>query len=202
MEKDYSQLDLFSKNSENPEADFQMSRSFSAYVRKYEKTVLVIIGFIITGLVSFSLGVEKGKNMAAATTKIQYDMAAKPPLPQQQRPGNVPTSMAGQFKNEPQQYTRTQVSSLPQQVQVKKVPAVTAVNPASGSYAIQVGTYRTKSLAEKEVEFLKRKGMPSWIASQGTYTILLVGKFSDKDKAQVYLSELKKQYRDCFIRRL
>jgi len=148
--------------------------------------------------------VEKGKNMSAATTRLHYDMAAVKVSVPQQRAGNVPVvSAPAQFTNEPQQYSRAQVPVPPQQaVQPRKINAATTVNPAAGSYTIQVGTYRTKILAEKEAESLKKKGMPSWIVSQGTYTILLVGNFFDKVKAQVYLSELKKQYRDCFIRRL
>jgi cell division septation protein DedD len=38
--------------------------------------------------------------------------------------------------------------------------------------------------------------------TSGGYTTVSIGAFSNKDKATSVLSELKKSYRDCYIRRL
>ncbi|MFH1127974.1 MAG: SPOR domain-containing protein, partial [Candidatus Omnitrophota bacterium] len=71
-----------------------------------------------------------------------------------------------------------------------------------GNYTIQVASYQTKKGAQKEAEIIKKKGLSVSVLSKGAYSILCVGNFKDKQKAKLVLVELKKRYRDCFIRRL
>ncbi|MFH1129069.1 MAG: hypothetical protein V1699_06660, partial [Candidatus Omnitrophota bacterium] len=74
LEKNNPQLELFSKTKD----DFQNklnSRPFLSYIKGYEKIILVIIVFIITGVVSFSFGVEKGKSIASSRINARLDMA-------------------------------------------------------------------------------------------------------------------------------
>lgn len=65
MEKKFSlQLELFKR----PNDDSGLGRDTSArpllnYIRSYEKTILIIIGIVITGIASFSLGVQKGRRV-------------------------------------------------------------------------------------------------------------------------------------------
>ena len=54
---------------------------------------------------------------------------------------------------------------------------------------------------EKDIE-LKKKGLSTLVLPKGRFIVLCVGRFSDKQTAQPVLTELKKQYRDCFIRRI
>lgn len=64
MEKPkHSQLELFYQGQDLNEkkANPQLSNSFWVYIRNYERIILIIIGFIITGVISFCLGVERGK---------------------------------------------------------------------------------------------------------------------------------------------
>ena len=59
-----SQLELFSESGNTSAAGSQeKNRSFFSYIRGYEKTVLLIIGFIVISIISFSLGIEKGKSL-------------------------------------------------------------------------------------------------------------------------------------------
>jgi len=67
MEKQAShQLELFLQSQDNPELSIKHSEknSFAARIWGYEKTILIIIALLITGIISFSLGVEKGKRMS------------------------------------------------------------------------------------------------------------------------------------------
>lgn len=64
MEKnERSQLELFNPPKNNTQTKTQDNFSLLGYIRNYEKIILFIICFIITGIISFSLGVEKGKNI-------------------------------------------------------------------------------------------------------------------------------------------
>ena len=59
------QLELFTQSggpagARSPSAN----NAFLAFIWNYEKTILIIIAMVITGIVSFSLGVEKGRRVA------------------------------------------------------------------------------------------------------------------------------------------
>lgn len=171
----YSQLELFSGSKNPPSVNTGLSNSFLKYIWNYEKIILLFIGFIITGVISFSLGVERGKRFAFLNEGVR---AAKIHQPAAARD-------AGFKKNQ-------QDAPL-----IKNEAVINTQN-----YTIQVASYKTKALAQKEAQTLKKKGYtPSLLAKNG-YIILCVGNFSNKETARTLLSQLKKYYRDCLIRRL
>lgn len=63
--QDTSQLELFSQSKEAQDFRANSANPFIERIRSYEKKVLVAIGVLVVGIVSFSLGVEKGKKMVA-----------------------------------------------------------------------------------------------------------------------------------------
>ncbi|MFZ2357461.1 MAG: SPOR domain-containing protein [Candidatus Omnitrophota bacterium] len=183
LEKNNPQLELFSKTKD----DFQNklnSRPFLSYIKGYEKIILVIIVFIITGVVSFSFGVEKGKSIAASRFNSRLDMAINSKVQ-----GTVQAASQQTASPQAQVLTLDEKSSLRPQEE-------------TGNYTIQVASYQTKKGAQKEAEIIKKKGLSVSVLSKGAYSILCVGNFKDKQKAKLVLVELKKRYRDCFIRRL
>lgn len=154
MEKSQSQLELFTTAKESLAARANLPGYLFDFIRKYEKTVLLFICFIITGIISFSLGIEKGKRINLTPAKRN-----------------------------------------------KEGPAVLE-QPVLKKYTIQVASYKTKTGAQKEGQILREKGfLPLFFASR-EYTVVCVGNFPDKETAKTLVSELKKRYRDCFVRRL
>jgi len=173
---DNLQLELFSQSQDSGEVNNRAPNNlFLARIWKYEKTILIIIGIIITGIASFSLGVEKGKTLSgpknSLSTVTQNEQNRKIII-KKEEPKNQPMA----------------------------TPAATMMGKQY--YAIQVASFKTKTLAQKEVELLKTKGFSPSLITKGNYTILCVGNFSNKETAQPSLLELKKRYRDCYIRRL
>lgn len=172
MEKTSVQLELFSKAKEGLETKTTRTHPILGYIRLYEKTILIIITLLITGLVSFSLGVEKGKRLAVSQENLRLDLASTP--------------QPNLLEVQPQK----QEIIKPRQNQISEI------------YTIQVASYKTKSYAQKEAALLKKKGLSALVLSKGAYSILCVGNFSDKQAAKTVLGELKKKYVDCYIRRL
>jgi cell division septation protein DedD len=200
-----SQLDLFSQGRISTEEDAPRSSStrFSD-IRKYEKTLLITIGFIVTVIVSFSLGVEKGKRLAAVRPLSGFDTAraAKPVIIPEQpyKPAATPVP-AAVLKTVPQKTAPAPIpAAAPAPAQ--EPAAVPVIAGTAGNFTIQIASFKAKAHAVREMEILKQKGQPAYIAPQGKYTVLYVGKFKDKETARSLLSELKKNYQDCFIRRL
>ncbi|MBN2831548.1 MAG: SPOR domain-containing protein [Candidatus Omnitrophica bacterium] len=64
MENDPAgQLELFSDSGQKTRASSvnRKDNQFAGYIWKYEKAVLLIIAFLVVGIISYSLGVERGK---------------------------------------------------------------------------------------------------------------------------------------------
>lgn len=178
MDNNAQQLDLFSNSGNTPQAAGNNRSSIFGHIRGYEKSILIVIGFIIVVVISFSLGVEKGKLLALKTPAIGL---------------TVP---------QPAQVKGTQ--AIPAQV---KLPAVKTIAPAQQidklqGYTIQIASFQKKSLAQEEAGALKKKGLQALVIPKGGYNILCIGSFNNKEAAQPLLSELRKKYPDSFIRRL
>ncbi|MEW6101795.1 MAG: SPOR domain-containing protein [Candidatus Omnitrophota bacterium] len=91
--------------------------------------------------------------------------------------------------------------ALPKKVVIEPKKINTEAITPKG-YTIQLASYKTHSFAQKEANKLKKNGHLPLILSKGQYVILCVGNFPDRNSAQSLLSELKKQYQGCYIRRL
>ena len=60
--QDYSQSELFSENNKSAGYKPHLSKNLLFLrLRGYEKVMLLVMGLILIGIISFSLGVEKGK---------------------------------------------------------------------------------------------------------------------------------------------
>lgn len=179
MEKNYRQLELFSQGQKGQlESKPQREKKFSFnYIANYEKIILVIISLVITGVVSFSLGIEKGKTLARRNNWQTIATGKTPARSEIEKP---------EVKTEGQD--------------ISKPPA--AKETFQYYYTIQLASYQNKTSAEKEARELKKKGLLPLVQPKGRYTVLCVGNFSDKELAKTLHSQLKKRYQDCFIRRL
>lgn len=170
------QLELFKTDQDRPKIFRRDSyrTSFFSVVKIHEKAIVVTIGFIIVSLISFSLGVEKGKGL-----------------------------IKGQSENREEKNLYAQQSLKEKVLEVNPVRNTTQkANNKKAEYTIQVATFRTKTYAQKEVERLKKRGLQTLIIPRGEFVTVCVGNFSEKQEAKISLNQLKKIYRDCFIRRL
>jgi cell division septation protein DedD len=86
----------------------------------------------------------------------------------------------------------------------KAAPLTQEQQLSSGSYTIQLASYMNTKDAQAAAQSLRKKGFTAVILTKGKYSVLCVGRFSNKEKAQALLSEFRKNssYKDSFIRRL
>ncbi len=206
------QFDLFTQGRASSGEFPHDSPARISAIRKYDKILLLSISFIVTVIVSFSLGVEKGKRMMALKSQAVFDTAMvrkTPPVAERSAPAKgLAVSTGGQISMQaPQQ----PVSTAAEPAQIEPVSGrdpgqIQTVLPPAGNkgraFTIQIATFKTRAHALKEMTALKQKGYPVYLTSKGKYTVLTVGNFSDKEAAKPILSKLKKNYQDCFIRRL
>jgi len=138
------------------------------------------------GVISFSLGVEKGKRL---TMQKLTDF--------QPTPQKAITEEAPKADISPKQEV------LPPVIR-EEVIQVKAAAPQIGraNYTIQLASYKTRTSAQREAEVLKKKGFMPIVLAKGNYIVLCVGKFSNKEKALTLLASLQARYKGCYIRRL
>jgi cell division protein FtsN len=171
---DTLQLDLFSQTNSQAKSSSRYDASFFRLIKAYERILMTIIAIALTGIISFSLGVEKGKRIQSPLqTQIRYEAALKQPAPVVIAPAKDNKAPVAPALNNPENITT--------------------------GYTIQLASYRTKTYAQKEAQALKNRGLAPMIVSKKDFTVLYVGNFSDKQKAQPLLSELKKRYQNCYI---
>ncbi|HOW42723.1 MAG TPA: SPOR domain-containing protein [Candidatus Omnitrophota bacterium] len=204
--EDYSQLELFSQTQESgQQAGARVSRSFLQYLGSYEKVIMLAVGFIVTGIIAYCVGVEKGKVLSLPRTNAQLDIAInKPavavnPVIKETRVKPVaPRTPINLSRRTPVPQAAVRRVALADQV-----APIPAQRPAqAGGWTIQIASYETRSLADQERSALQKRGLSVLAFSKGKYTVLCVGTFSDKQTAQSVLTDLKRKYRDCYIRRL
>lgn len=192
MEKSNPQLELFQKEEGLLREKSSASRNFLSYARGWEKTIVLIIAFLVTGIVSFCVGVEKGKNEVLAKSNLRLDTASRlsKPVASQVVAQNVAQSVQP-------------AAVAPKTGLQAQDPEVSVANNGFISkYTIQVASYKTKASAQKEAQMLKKKGLSTLILTKGKYTVLCVGSFRDKQAAGTLLAELKKKYKSCLLRRM
>lgn len=88
-----------------------------------------------------------------------------------------------------------------------KDPAPEVVKPVGSLYAIQVSSFKTSAGAKQDVDKLIKKGyeaysMPKDLGSQGTWYRVYIGRFSTQSSAVALLEEVKKEFKDSFIRKI
>ena len=202
MDKRFSQLELFSQErGDEPGQSLPEKRPFMLQVNNFEKVIFFIIALIITGVSAFCFGIERGKAIAMRSGSNRFDLASTP-VPRRPQPQAVAAAPA---RPAVQQGVVREIK-VPEPVLAGKQQASIAPLKnifAQGSYTIQVGTYQMKDAAEREIQYLVRKGFsPQVSVTRSGYNVVCVGNFANKETAKSLLSRLRQSYRDCYIRRL
>ena len=147
----------------------------------YENIIILSIGLIMLLIVCYSLGVERGKDLAqliplsteeSEDIKVEQEQVQKSPMIKSPKPQE-------------------------KKIKVKLAQAKSVITP---SPYIQVASFHTDKYAQKEIEQLKNKGYRPFLAQWGKYSVVCVGGYKDKDEARKALKDLKKLYADCILR--
>ncbi|MFH1397470.1 MAG: SPOR domain-containing protein [Candidatus Omnitrophota bacterium] len=221
MEKNRSsQLELFSQGRDALTDGAPRCDGFLARIHNYEKVIIGIIAFIISGAIIFCIGVEKGKAIGRANSFKRWDVVSKTAgftLPDRQAVGKqasaaVRSALPVGRQTLPLKPQETlikpaaleNVAPAPQPVIKKEESAVALESKSTESYTVQVASYKNNITAQKEAQRLRKSGLESLVLAKGKYSVVCIGSFTEKNKAQEVLLKLKtkKQYQDCLLRRL
>ncbi|MCB9772577.1 MAG: SPOR domain-containing protein [Candidatus Omnitrophica bacterium] len=201
-----SQFELFPGTTGEPIENSAPSFIFSRVVLTFENLVVIFVFMIVSLIIAFSVGVERGR-MKARIARPAGQIAA----PAQVMGSVMPNPQISITPVMPQTMVRTAPVMVGTAEAAREVPQRTVAVPASAQtpprekvvdkgYTVQVASYKKESIAVREAKDLKAKGFDSFVAQKGDYSILCIGRFSQQDEAKQMLNKLKKRYKDSIIR--
>lgn len=194
-----TQLELFDLHEQEARGNSPKADPLRlAKVRGCQKAIFQAIAFIFVGLVSFSLGVEKGRKLIVRVTPQEIKA---PFVPLNEAIGGAAVNDKPQ-KLEPDVKEESGSLLAKNQNQPKALKPQPAAITAKAQYTIQVASISRSENVKKELSRLENKGYHAFGLLKGKYTVICVGKFAAKDHAQDSLAKLKNKYPDCQVRKL
>jgi cell division septation protein DedD len=185
------QFELFPANSATLEDINKPKFLLANLTLSLESLVIFTILGIMVALFSFSLGVERGKHVAAQAlderVSAAWNVGARTVAP-------------------------AVVAAVPAVEQVALAPqaqkSFARLKPVNNHgfmqgmrYTLQAATYGNEEYARQDAVLLKDKGFQSFLIKSGKYWLLCVGNFSNKESASSLLRKLPGQYRSSQVRR-
>ncbi|MFH1504722.1 MAG: SPOR domain-containing protein [Candidatus Omnitrophota bacterium] len=171
------QLYLFGSNKDTPNNDNQYK-----VILSLDKFILAGVLILIFLILSFSLGVEKGKKIVFRSNIEQEKKTEKEPI-----------------KENSAVIAEKQLESSEQGEQLKDKAEI---KEDKLKYRVQVASFQKENSAREEAEKLREKGHQALIVKRGKYTVVYVGEFDTKKEAINKLNTLKERYKDCILRKL
>ncbi len=187
------QFELFPGKVEGSSASQPMPRFIFSSMTLSAENIIILTVFVFLGIiVSFSMGVERGKRLSLALVNKPVERIVAEPS----------SGVAPLLQKE-------SVKKIDAAVVAKKeviVPAPKVVAPAPSStenfYTVQVASFKLRKFAEDEAQGLKKKGYEAFIVAKGQHLIVCAGRFLDESAAKIFSGKVKSKYKDCLVRRL
>jgi len=192
------QFELFPANSATLE-DIDKPRFLLANLTlSVESLVIFSILGIMVALFAFSLGVERGKHLAAQSldegVSTAWNVGARTVA---QRAVVIPAAVAT-VAARPLGNMGVLTSTANRRISSSHVNTTASVG---GRFTLQLATYGNEQYARQDALIFKAKNFQSFLIKSGKYWLLCVGNFTSKDSATAYLKKLPSQYRSSQVRR-
>ncbi len=164
----------------------------------YENFIFGAILLVMSTVVCFTLGIERGKRIGLEMTRAELQPAAgdNPEEASVQLTAGSISEEAGSAGQEVALIAEEGHSSAP----VK--PEISSSQAKSQTYAIQLITYARQGYAKAELAKLKKNGFTPYIVRTGEYFVVYVGPYESYAEAQSILKEFKSQapYRSALLK--
>ncbi len=192
---------------------------------RLDKIILLMIGMMFVFTLSHTFGMERGKRLMEkkyeALIPSQVQTLSQPeetndptealesetvlmvnqgkPAPSAQKPLQIGLEAAPLLEG-PIRITSERTTPLPP-TQATVTPTPSELKKL-GNFTVQLVTYDSKTMADKEIDRLKSKGYEGFIIPSGRFFQVCANYFDDKSKARSHLEELKQtgRYPGAYVR--
>ena len=205
------QFELFPANSATLQDTDKPKFLLATLTLSTESLVILIILGIMIALFSFSLGVEKGKRLAAQSLDEKVAaawnvggrrLAAAPTTPAVTH-GTIPavpqSKVTGNYGFVRPNLSSKATTAVAKTAVVKSPP--TTVAGVTGKWTLQVATYKNENYAQQEALGLKAKGYPTFIIKSKDFYLVCLGQYGSQTQAETLLKKVQAKYRGSQVRR-
>jgi cell division septation protein DedD len=195
-----TQIELFPSPEEKPASGRRSRVFFCRLTLSTESVVILAIAIIILMVVSFSLGIEKGRRLVKGAAAKRPALAAEPVAR-----GLAAVAPAAAAEPEPAPAAAPVAEAPPARPDAEAPAPASETGPkkdVDNFYTVQVASFRTEKYAREEAMKLKGQGYDTLVVEKGKHSIVCVGKYSVEEEAKVASRQLRKTYKDCLIRRM
>lgn len=194
------QLDLFANSDiEEPRRSGFYNQLASRVNLSLETAVILFIFLVLSFLLVFSFGVERGKRLARLESQ---DRAVELPFPQAPKTAADSAEKKTVVKTDTKREVAVKITTPLKVVSLGSQPGGSAATLSKGRYTIQIVSFAKAASAKKEAEGLRNLGYQISLRPSGGFHSLCVGSYADKQEAEIAMRKLRSKYHDCFIRRL
>jgi cell division septation protein DedD len=193
------QFELFPANSATLEDINKPKFLLATLTLSTENLVILVILAIMIGLFSFSIGVERGRVLAAQA--LDEKAAAAWSVGGRR--------LTAQTLNMPQ--VSKPVLASPMVKPVGNAGLIHSVKPAAApvsnsfvsgnKWTVQVATYKNENYAQQEALGLKAKGYPTFIVKSKDFYLVCVGQFGSQAQAGSLFAKIQAKYQGSQVRR-
>ncbi|MEI7999116.1 MAG: SPOR domain-containing protein [Candidatus Omnitrophota bacterium] len=206
------QFELFPANSATLEDINKPKFLLATLTLSTESLVILVILGIMIALFSFSLGVERGRHLAAQSLDEKISAAwnvggrrlstvpsvpvattSSIPLPATNKVvGNAGFIHSG--------FVAKVTKTAPKAFVAKTMPTAT-VSTSGSKWTVQVGTFKNENYAQQEALGLKAKGYPVFLIKSKDFYLLCVGNYGSSTQADSFLKKIQAKYQGSQVRR-
>lgn len=196
------QFELFPSDNRQPDKKNEQRFLLTKLTLPIENVIVLGVIIIMSMVISFSIGVEKGKRNISSIRKVKPEKSVKieekKPIIQEkivvENAGLTIAPLNNNIINKEEKKPHIKPAiDITETEKKKKVDKI---------YTIQVASFKKEKYAQKEAMDLKKEGYEIFVLPKGNYSIVCVGKFAQKREAKIFSRKLKNKYKDCILRSL
>lgn len=201
------QFELFPANSATLEDINKPKFLLATMTLSTESLVILVILGIMIALFSFSLGVERGRALAAQSLDEKVAAAwnvggrrlAVAPVAPQAIKTVIPTAKVETSRSTVVAHMATVASKINN---TKAFSSTVANSPSvSNRWTVQIATYRNENYAQQEALGLKAKGYPTFIVKSKDFYLVCIGQFGTPSQADSFFKRIQAKYQGSQVRR-
>ncbi len=204
------QFELFPANSATLE-DVNKPRFLLANLTlSIESLVILTILGIMVALFAFSLGVERGKHLAAQAlderVSAAWNLAPRKPVVPAVKPALAPQPVKAVAVQKAVPVAQAKAGNggfitVPKKVAVVLPAVALPVVAKPARFTVQVASYKNGDYAKQEALALKAKGIKSFLIKKGDFWLVCLGQFATQETADTAQKKLQSKYRGSSVRR-
>ena len=217
MDDNNFQQDLFSgsfreKKDRRPGLfDGYSKQRFLPYVKiPIEYTVIIAIGMLVLMIISYAVGVERGKRVSKIPAAVATKTVIKEPgtseafssktasMPQEEKVSLVETEDLVEEVDvkdiDPYEGSRDDYVGAPPEEPLEEIK--------ESVYTVQLASFKSADSAKGEIDKLKRQGIQAEMSKPGDWYQVYASGYQTIEEARSAQKKLREYYQDCYIRKV